>query len=341
MPRVESDFGSRLIPMMLAFAKSKGVPIEPLIAKYKLTAELALEQPGRAELVTPLTVLRALSEELAEALHDEAFGVTLAESVPKGAYGVAEFLIRSVSTLRQALENLVRFNALLAPSQTFRFEETQTEGQLHHYATASPGAMGRHMHECSSAIMVKAEFSMTDVPLARVWFCNPRPANTQHLVDFFKTQRLEFDQPTNGFSFERARLEAPVTSGDPALYSFLEEHAVSALASRPKLDELIDRLRHAIREALKAGEPNIERLSTRMHMSSRTLQRRLAELKTSFQDVLDEVRFDLARAYLRDARLDISQVAYLLGYSELRAFDRAFKRWAGRPPREWRQNPTD
>jgi AraC-like DNA-binding protein len=131
-----------------------------------------------------------------------------------------------------------------------------------------------------------------------------------------------------------------VRGGDPALYGFLEEHALEALASRPKTDDLIDKLRYLVRDALKQGEPNIERLATRMHMSGRTLQRRLADLKTSFQDVLDGVRFDLARAYLRDERLDISQVAYLLGYSELRAFDRAFRRWAGLAPRDWRTQKT-
>jgi AraC-like DNA-binding protein len=73
-------------------------------------------------------------------------------------------------------------------------------------------------------------------------------------------------------------------------------------------------------------------------MSGRTLQRRLSDLRTSFQEVLDLVRFDLARAYLKDARLDVSQVAYLLGYSELRAFDRAFRRWADLSPSEWRSN---
>lgn len=128
----------------------------------------------------------------------------------------------------------------------------------------------------------------------------------------------------------------PVQGGDPALFSFLEEHAKAALASRPKTDDLIDKLRHDLREALKQGEPNVERLATRLSMSGRTLQRRLADLGTSFQDVLDQVRFDLARAWLQDARLDLSQVAYLLGYSELRAFDRAFRRWANMSPGEWR-----
>ena len=340
MPRADPDFASRIVPLMLAYARSKGVEVEPLLVKHKLTRDIDLNQPGRTELVTPPSVLKELSEDLAAALHDDGFGVSLAQFVPRGAYGVAEFLARSASTLRQAIQNVVRFNTLIAPSQTFRLEETETEACLFHYATASPGALGRHLNEYTSGVMVLAQREISGVPPMRVWFCNPRPANTQYLVDFYGTPHIEFDQGTNGYAIPRSSLDAPVKSGDAALYAFLEEHAVAALASRPKVDELVDRLRHAIREALKVGEPNIERLASRMHMSARTLQRRLSELRTSFQDVLDEVRFDLARAYLKDSRLDISQVAYLLGYSELRAFDRAFKRWSGLAPREWRQKPA-
>ena len=106
--------------------------------------------------------------------------------------------------------------------------------------------------------------------------------------------------------------------------------------SRPRSDDLIEKLRHALREALKQGEPNVERLAKRLSLSGRTLQRRLGQLKTSFQEVLDHVRFDLARQYLKDARLDLTQIAYLLGYSELRAFDRAFRRWASKSPGDWR-----
>jgi AraC-like DNA-binding protein len=150
------------------------------------------------------------------------------------------------------------------------------------------------------------------------------------------TSQLTYDEATNGFAMDASLLDKPVNGGDPALYAFLEEHAQAALASRPRSDDLIDKLRHQLREAIKQGEPNVERLATRLNMSGRTLQRRLADLKTSFQEVLDLVRFDLARAYLKDVRLDVSQVAYLLGYSELRAFDRAFRRWASKSPTEWR-----
>jgi AraC-like DNA-binding protein len=200
-----------------------------------------------------------------------------------------------------------------------------------------PDALSRQHNEYTTFLLGKRFLSMLDdARIDRLWFTNARPKDVNRLVAEFGTQSLGFDQPLSGFAFDAALLDAPAKTSDAALFAFLEEHALAALASRPKTDDLIDRLRHSIREALKHGEPNIERIATRLALSGRTLQRRLSDLETSFQSVLDDVRFDLARAYLRDVRIDITQVAYLLGYSELRAFDRAFKRWANTTPREWR-----
>ncbi len=93
-------------------------------------------------------------------------------------------------------------------------------------------------------------------------------------------------------------------------------------------------------EALRKGETGLEHVAARLHVSSRTLQRRLSEHGTSYQELLDDVRVRLARAYLKDARLGVAEVAYLLGYSELRAFDRAFRRWTGLSPREFRRGAS-
>jgi AraC-like DNA-binding protein len=259
--------------------------------------------------------------------------------MPKGAYGVAEFLVRAGPTMRDAFANFARFNAIISPSQTFRFEEDEREGRLHHVVSQRPGAIGRHLTEYSSAVMVKAYLSMVGgVKPTRAWFVHPRPAqlDLDRLAAALGTTDLTFGESTSGFAVDAKVLGGPVIGGDAALYAFLEEHAVLALDSRPRSDDLVDKLRHFLKEALKQGEPNVERLATRLNMSGRTLQRRLSDLKTSFQEVLDLVRFDLARAYLKDVRLDVSQIAYLLGYSELRAFDRAFRRWADKSPTEWR-----
>ncbi len=342
MSRSDVAFESRMVPLLLWFAKSRGVAVEPLIAQHRLPDDVLAQPPGKVTLTTSLSVLPALADAVAAQLGDPHLGLTMAEAVPRGAYGVAEFLVRSGPTMRHAFENTARFNAIMAPGQTFKFEELEGEARFHTYATHSPGSLGRHWNEYTSAILTKALRALSGEAPTRAWFTHSRPATLDgaRLSAALGTTLVEYDAPTNGFAIGSALLEQEVRGGDPALYSFLEEHALAALASRPKTDDLLDKLRHLVRDALKQGEPNIERLATRMHMSGRTLQRRLSDLKTSFQEVLDQVRFDLARAYLKDSRLDVSQVAYLLGYSELRAFDRAFRRWAEVSPSEWRERAT-
>ncbi len=336
MARNDPGFSSRLGPLLVAFARARGLDFKALTAKHKLPEDLELDKPRPIELTTPLSTMRALAEDIAAQLADEHLGLSLAAWLPRGAYGVVEFLIHSTPTMRGVFENVVRFSACLAPNQTFTFHEGD-EAEQHNHPTHQPAALGRHLNEYTTALLVQHYRAMSQLAeVKRVWFTSSAPRSLDTLRSHFGTSQLAFDQASNGFSIDKALLDRPARNGDPALYSFLEEHALQALASRPKTDDLIDKLRHLIRDALKQGEPNIERVATRLHMSGRTLQRRLANLKTSFQEVLDGVRFDLARNYLRDERLDISQVAYLLGYSELRAFDRAFRRWAGMAPREWR-----
>lgn len=341
MSKNDVDFESRLVPMLLAFAKARGLDPTPYVAQFKLPPDTLSQPPGKTTLITPASTLTELADELAAKLNDPHLGLSFSEWMPRGLYGVAEFLVRSGPTLRASFDNFVRFNAIVAPYQTFRFDEGEREAQFHHQTTVKPGLLGRHLHEYSSAVMVKTLVVLNpQAKPTRAWFSHSRPAQADlaRMSAALQTSNLTFDEPTNGFALERTHLDAEVVGGDPALYSFLEEHALAALASRPKEDDFIDKLRHLVREALKQGEPNVERVATRLNMSGRTLQRRLSDLRTSFQEVLDHVRFDLARQYLKDIRLDVSQVAYLLGYSELRAFDRAFRRWAEKSPTEWRSH---
>lgn len=341
MPKADLDFESRLVPLLLAFGRDRGVDVTPLIEKYRLPGDVLTQPPGKTVLITPASTISGLAEDFSQALKDPHVGLALSDWLPKGLYGVAEFLMRAGPTLRASFQNLTRFNAILAPYSSFRFEESASEAQFTHHSTVKPGILGRHLSEYTTAVIVKTLVVLSpNTKPKRAWFLHARPAELDlaRLSGALHTDQFSFDASSNGFSVDVAPLDGPVVGGDPALYSFLEEHALAALESRPKSDDLVDKLRHLIRDALKQGEPNVERVATRLNMSGRTLQRRLSDLRTSFQEVLDLVRYDLARAYLKDVRLDVSQVAYLLGYSELRAFDRAFRRWAEQSPSEWRSN---
>ncbi|NMO23072.1 helix-turn-helix transcriptional regulator, partial [Pyxidicoccus fallax] len=108
-------------------------------------------------------------------------------------------------------------------------------------------------------------------------------------------------------------------------------------AAGPPVAGFVQRVRDAIRASLREGPPQVGEVAQQLHVSLRTLQRRLAEHGTAFQDEVDAVRRELAFQYLKDPHLGVSEVAFLLGYSELSTFDRAFKRWTGLTPRVWRE----
>jgi AraC-like DNA-binding protein len=110
-----------------------------------------------------------------------------------------------------------------------------------------------------------------------------------------------------------------------------------SLAKYPQEDTLIERLRTIIKEELNGGDASLERIAHQLGMSGRTLQRKLRDHRTSHQELLDEMRKDLAMRYLREPEMAICEVAYLLGFSESSALHRAFKRWTGMTPSEFRR----
>ncbi len=91
---------------------------------------------------------------------------------------------------------------------------------------------------------------------------------------------------------------------------------------------------------LPSGEPRQDEVAARLNMSLRSLQRRLAEEGSSYREVLNQTRHQLALAHLASAELSVGEIAFLLGFSEVSAFTRAFRRWTGASPRAWRQQGT-
>jgi AraC-like DNA-binding protein len=102
-------------------------------------------------------------------------------------------------------------------------------------------------------------------------------------------------------------------------------------------DSFLELVRGAIQQRLTGHRPTTEDVARELHMSSRTLQRRLQESGSSFQRVLDEARHQMARYYLRNSVLELNEAAYLLGYEDANSFARAFRGWEGVPPGHWRE----
>ena len=122
-----------------------------------------------------------------------------------------------------------------------------------------------------------------------------------------------------------------------------EPMALSATsATRPnEPNDGLTKIGAAVHAAVGNGQPRLGDVARAVHMSARTLQRRLGDASTTFQELVDRERADLARAYIANRARALGDVAYLLGFSEISAFARAFKRWTGMTPRQWRDRSTD
>jgi AraC-like DNA-binding protein len=143
-------------------------------------------------------------------------------------------------------------------------------------------------------------------------------------------------QTWNGFALSRAAWQCTMPRRDPVLLRLLERQADTALSSLPPNPTLAEQVRRALTNGLAEGDASIEAIARSLAIAPRTLQRRLALERTTFQRVQDAVRRELAETHLRRSILSITEIAFVLGYSEPAAFHRAFRRWHGVTPQAFR-----
>jgi AraC-like DNA-binding protein len=150
---------------------------------------------------------------------------------------------------------------------------------------------------------------------------------------------VRFGADESALWFERDTTRRPLARRDPLALRYLEAHAAQMLAAVPAPQPaLLAQVREAILIELATSGAELARVAKRLAMSTRTLQRRLEEHDTSYQDLVDDVRSAMARTLLRDRARSIIDVAFELGYADLKGFYRAFRRWTNTTPAEWRAN---
>ncbi len=141
----------------------------------------------------------------------------------------------------------------------------------------------------------------------------------------------------NAISFRASDATAPFVTRNAELLELLAPQFEEQLRQDKEEDSFIELVRRAIQDRLTGQRPSIDVISGTLHISSRTLQRRLQESGSSFQRVLDEARHQMARYYLSNSVLELNEAAYLLGFEDPNSFGRAFRVWEGVPPSDWRE----
>lgn len=300
-----------------------------------------------SELLAPLLAIEpderlpmeAVNELLAGAIHitgDPDLGLKAAREIVPGEYGVMEYAARSAATWREACETVGRFMHLLNDALRFSlhvdadkvFIELDSRVPL---PRASADFQSAALHIGGSYL-----WAPNFAPDYEVWFSHPQPEDVSEYERTFVGGKLCFGAPVNGFVCPSSYLAYRPHSADPHLHALISKQADAMLAELPRTQVLTERVRDLMVRELSRGAPGLADIARRVSMSERTLSRHLEAEGTSFKHLLDDLRQRLALRYVRQAELSFSEIAFLLGFSQVSAFHRAFRRWTGQTPNEYR-----
>ncbi len=168
-----------------------------------------------------------------------------------------------------------------------------------------------------------------------VYFEHPKPENSKEHERAFNAP-VFFSQKFNAIVFDPLILDKPMPNSDLKLMAITRACLETLHTDTPFNQNLTDKIRNLIRIKLADGYPSLELIAESLYMSTSAIQRNLAWEGLSYTELVEEVRKSLAEMYFKQRNLSLSEIAYLLGYSELSAFSRAFRRWTGHSPREYR-----
>lgn len=314
-------------PFMLALRKYQDFPEHVLEPLARLDPDERL----------PVDTMHELMRGAIELSGDPDLGLKAAREIEMGDYGALEYVASSAPTWGDAIRAIGRYMPLVNDALDFVLEirDGRAEVQLH-----SRVALPRAAADFQSAAFHVATLHRSAPDLgvdAQVWFTHERPKSIDEYERTFARSTLHFGKPFNGFVFDEQWLALPLSSADPKLHQVIRKHADLVLAELPRTESLTQKVRDLLARELAGGNPGAPEVARKLGMSARTLGRRLEEEGTTFKELADDVRRRLALRYVGGQDLGLSEVAFLLGFSQAPAFHRAFKRWTGRTPLEYRR----
>lgn len=318
--------GRLVRPFVRLLARYPQVPA-PLLEKFR---ELGHED--RVDLVASHQTL----EHWVKTTGDQDLGLKAGSSMRLGEGGALDFAMHSASTLREGVEVASRHARLFSDGLEPRLDMhgdraiVRLESKVPWSRVAADFAM-------SAWYCLHIKVQLPESPNLEVWFAHAAPPSLSEYERVFGEATLKFDAPCYGFVFGADLAETPLVSGDPALHSAHCEHLEFLQARLWEPRSFALRVRELIAVELRRGRPTSWDVARQLQISRRTLVRRLNGEGTSFKNQLDEMRRQLALTLVARPQPSLMEITSLLGFSQVQAFHRAFRRWTGQTPMQYRE----
>jgi AraC-like DNA-binding protein len=315
--------------LAFARAKRKGIDVDLLLKQSGLTPELLADRSAPVGVSNQIKFI----DLIAEALGDDLLGFHLAEDFDPRAIGLLYYVAASAETMGDALRRAERYIRL--QNEGVRFEVSTGESvriRLRYTGVARHTDVHQIGTFITLLIRVCRQLTGRELTPTRVRIMH-RIVGDKSRLERYLDATVEDGADTDEIEFPAASWDLPLLSADPHLHQLCVKNCEEALARRQNsVTPLKVKVENTIAVLLPHGHARHDLVAAKLGMSPRTLSRRLSSDGSSFAEILDEMRSALAHRYLADRTLPISQIAWLVGYTEVGTFTRAFQRWTGMSP---------
>jgi AraC-like DNA-binding protein len=299
-------------------------------------AGLAQELIGQPRVLLSTEELFVMWRAIGEVSADPAIGLQLGTENKTERFHPMGLAALSTETFGSAIDQMARYKQLTCPEEILQ-EKDAEEWSIQFRWLLADEVEPPVLNECCFAWVLSIARRGTGTRLSplRVEFVQPR-AHAKAIERHFGCPAV-CGGPRNAIVFRTSDAQRPFVTRNAELLAMLAPQFEEELKQENGDENFVERVRIAIQQKLTGRRPSIDDIADALHISSRTLQRRLQDEGSGFQRVLDEARHQLARRYLNNSVLELNEAAYLLGYEDGNSFVRAFRTWEGVPPARWRE----
>lgn len=329
-----------MIPIQRAF-DAYGIDF----ANAKIDCDISCETQADANTRIPLDSVTKLLHYGNSALAEKDFVVKMTDFFHPSVFHSLGYAILSSSTLYDALKRVVQYNEAVSNSNSLSLKELDNSIVLM-MSVFKYEDTGRPVFD---PIGIEAYFA-TIVHISRqilgpnwtpkqVYFEYNTPITSKSALEAYFGCEVIYSALDNGICFDATDAYISSTSGDAEM-ALVHEKMFKNFLKRVSKESICQSIDNYIRDQLPLGAPNQEQVASSVGMSLRSLQRKLQLHGTTYKDLLDNLRRKLALEYLQQSHLSITEISYLVGFSNVGNFNRAFKRWTGTTPSKYR-SPTE
>jgi AraC-like DNA-binding protein len=325
-----------IIKFRLAIAERYGGKTESILHNAGVNPKELSDEEGRISIQKECAIWREIVRETGR----QDIGLICGEVFPIQVTSVLGFVIMNAPTLISAIEKMVEYQKLIGDSMGLCIRRNGSHtffeidiwcdwvDELRYTVDVFVGAIRSWVRNNS----------VNQVMPFRVGFSHPHTVEQQAYIRHFTPTPVDLNVGNTYLAYSTKDLEAKVMCSNPSMFAAFDRQADLKLKKLENLHTISGRVRHLVSKTMNGNLLTLEGTARELAMSSRSLQAKLKLESTSYQEILNEIRLEVAKHYIRKKLGNFADIAFLLGYSEVSAFSRSFKKWTGLSPKQYAVN---